>query len=117
MSWVQQLKPVKFNIRRQPFNWLFCSSRKWNTCIIIGPEWWGRNEYTEQRNLLNTAMRLLRLTCMAININRSSSIWMDDADIWRVITDRANAALQTLAAQPEVKNWLQLAFAMVVKLY
>ena len=37
--------------------------------VIVAPEWWGRNEYTEQRvpvNLLNTAMERLLLICMVI---------------------------------------------------
>jgi dienelactone hydrolase len=32
------------------FGWLFCCTRmKHRPGVIVAPEWWGRNEYTEQR--------------------------------------------------------------------
>ena len=36
--------------------------------VIVGPEWWGRNEYTNNAhvNLLNMVMLHLQLICMAI---------------------------------------------------
>ncbi|WP_407511225.1 dienelactone hydrolase family protein [Acinetobacter baumannii] len=79
--------------------------------VIIGPEWWGRNEYTEQR-----ARELAEhgYAALAIDMYGDKKVtttaaqayeWMmqtfEDLD---TVTDRANSGLQTLAAQPEVNS-------------
>lgn len=83
--------------------------------IIVAPEWWGRNEYTEQR-----ARELAEhgYAALAIDMYGDKNVTTDtkqayewmmqtfaDAD---TIVNRAQAGLDTLAAQPEV-NPTQLA--------
>ncbi|ENU37800.1 dienelactone hydrolase family protein [Acinetobacter johnsonii] len=77
--------------------------------IIVAPEWWGRNEYTEQR-----ARELAEhgYAALAIDMYGDKNVTTDakqayewmmqtfaDAD---TIVNRAQAGLDTLAAQPEV---------------
>ncbi|MGE8543411.1 MAG: dienelactone hydrolase family protein [Acinetobacter johnsonii] len=91
------------------------SSQTPHAGIIVAPEWWGRNEYTEQR-----ARELAEhgYAALAIDMYGDKNVttyakqayeWMmqtfADAD---TIVNRAQAGLDTLAAQPEV-NPTQLA--------
>ncbi|MCS3525339.1 dienelactone hydrolase family protein [Acinetobacter johnsonii] len=91
------------------------SSQTPHAGIIVAPEWWGRNEYTEQR-----ARELAEHGYVALAIDmygdknvttdaKQAYEWMmqtfADAD---TIVNRAQAGLDTLAAQPEV-NPTQLA--------
>lgn len=79
--------------------------------VIVAPEWWGRNEYTEQR-----ARELAEHGFAALAIDMygdkrvttevpQASAWMnqtfEQAD---TIVNRAQASLATLAAQPEVNT-------------
>lgn len=85
------------------------SSQTPHAGIIVAPEWWGRNEYTEQR-----ARELAEhgYAALAIDMYGDKNITTDakqayewmmqtfaDAD---TIVNRAKAGLDTLAAQPEV---------------
>ncbi|WP_089606320.1 dienelactone hydrolase family protein [Acinetobacter piscicola] len=77
--------------------------------IIVAPEWWGRNEYTEQR-----ARELAEhgFAALAIDMygDKKATTQVPQASEWMMqtfqnentIVDRANAGLATLAAQPEV---------------
>ncbi|WP_333654338.1 dienelactone hydrolase family protein [Acinetobacter johnsonii] len=91
------------------------SSQTPHAGIIVAPEWWGRNEYTEQR-----ARELAEhgYAALAIDMYGDKNVTTDakqayewmmqtfaDAD---TIVNRAKAGLDTLAAQPEV-NPTQLA--------
>ena len=91
------------------------SSQTPHAGIIVAPEWWGRNEYTEQR-----ARELAEhgYAALAIDMYGDKNVTTDakqayewmmqtfaDAD---TIVNRAKAGLDTLAAQPEV-NAAQLA--------
>ncbi|MDH1705357.1 dienelactone hydrolase family protein [Acinetobacter johnsonii] len=91
------------------------SSQTPHAGIIVAPEWWGRNEYTEQR-----ARELAEhgYAALAIDMYGDKNVTTDakqayewmmqtfaDAD---TIVNRAQAGLDTLAAQPEV-NSTQLA--------
>ena len=91
------------------------SSQTPHAGIIVAPEWWGRNEYTEQR-----ARELAEhgYAALAIDMYGDKNVTTDakqayewmmqtfaDAD---TIVNRAKAGLDTLAAQPEV-NANQLA--------
>ncbi|MDH1439909.1 dienelactone hydrolase family protein [Acinetobacter johnsonii] len=91
------------------------SSQTPHAGIIVAPEWWGRNEYTEQR-----ARELAKhgYAALAIDMYGDKNVTTDakqayewmmqtfaDAD---TIVNRAQAGLDTLAAQPEV-NPTQLA--------
>lgn len=86
------------------------SSQTPHAGIIVAPEWWGRNEYTEQR-----ARELAEhgYAALAIDMYGDKNVTTDakqayewmmqtfaDAD---TIVNRAKAGLDTLAAQPEVK--------------
>ncbi|MCH7308520.1 dienelactone hydrolase family protein [Acinetobacter sp. NIPH 1852] len=83
--------------------------------VIVAPEWWGRNEYTEQR-----ARGLAEHGYAALAIDMygdkkvttavpQASEWMNQTfEHADTIVDRAQAGLATLAAQPEV-NTEQLA--------
>ncbi len=79
--------------------------------VIVAPEWWGRNEYTEQR-----ARELAEHGFAALAIDMygdkrvttevpQASAWMnqtfEQAD---TIVNRAQAGLATLAAQPDVNT-------------
>ena len=85
------------------------SSQTPHAGIIVAPEWWGRNEYTEQR-----ARELAEhgYATLAIDMYGDKNVTTDakqayewmmqtfaDAD---TIVNRAKAGLDTLAAQPEV---------------
>ena len=91
------------------------SSQTPHAGIIVAPEWWGRNEYTEQR-----ARELAEhgYAALAIDMYGDKNVTTDakqayewmmqtfaDAD---TIVNRAQAGLDTLVAQPEV-NPTQLA--------
>ncbi len=83
--------------------------------VIVAPEWWGRNAYTEQR-----ARELAEHGYAALAIDmygeKKVTTTAAQAQTWMMqtfedphtIVDRATAALATLAAQPEV-NPMQLA--------
>ena len=85
------------------------SSQTPHAGIIVAPEWWGRNEYTEQR-----ARELAEhgYAALAIDMYGDKNVTTDakqayewmmqtfaDAD---TIVNRAKAGLDTLASQPEV---------------
>lgn len=77
--------------------------------VLVAPEWWGRNAYTEQR-----ARELAEQGYAALAIDmygeKKSTELAAQANEWmtqtfqtaNTIVDRAQAALTTLAAQPEV---------------
>ena len=77
--------------------------------VLVAPEWWGRNEYTEQR-----AHELAEHGYAALAIDmygdKKVTTHSDQAYQWMMqtfedpdtIVDRATAALNTLAAQDEV---------------
>lgn len=79
--------------------------------VIVAPEWWGRNEYTEQR-----ARELAEhgFAALAIDMygDKKSTTVVPQASEWmtqtfqneNTIVDRATAGLATLAAQPEVDS-------------
>ena len=79
--------------------------------VIVAPEWWGRNEYTEQRarELAENGYAALaidmygqkKVTSEASQANE----WMTETfqDSTTIVT-RASAALETLAAQDEVDS-------------
>lgn len=79
--------------------------------VIVAPEWWGRNEYTEQRarELAEHGFAALaidmygdkKVTTTAAQANEWMMQTFADAD---TIVTRASAALDTLAAQPEVNQ-------------
>ena len=91
------------------------SSQTPHAGIIVAPEWWGRNEYTEQhaRELAEHGYAALAIDMYGDkNVTtdaKQAYEWMmqtfADAD---TIVNRAQAGLDTLAAQPEV-NPTQLA--------
>ena len=77
--------------------------------VIVSPEWWGRNEYTEQR-----ARELAEhgFAAFAIDMygDKNVTTVASQANEWMMqtfqtagtIVDRSSAALTTLASQPEV---------------
>ena len=77
--------------------------------VLVAPEWWGRNEYTKQR-----ARELAEHGYAALAIDmygdKKVTTTSDQAYAWMMqtfehadtIVERATAALETLAAQPEV---------------
>ena len=79
--------------------------------VLVGPEWWGRNEYTEQR-----ARELAEHGYAALAIDmygdKKSTDQASQASEWmmqtfaapNIIVDRANAALSALNAQEEVDS-------------
>jgi dienelactone hydrolase len=77
--------------------------------VIVGPEWWGRNEYTEQRarELAEHGFAALaidmygdkKVTSVAAQANEWMMQTFQDAN---TIVDRTSIALSTLADQPEV---------------
>lgn len=85
------------------------SSQTPHAGIIVAPEWWGRNEYTEQR-----ARELAEhgYAALAIDMYGDKNVTTDakQAYEWMMqtfadantIVNRAKAGLDTLAAQPEV---------------
>ena len=92
--------------------------------VIVAPEWWGRNEYTERR-----ARELAEhgYAALAIDLYGDKKVTTDakQAYAWMMQTfehaetniTRSSAGLAALAAQPEVNkiNWLRSVSAMVVK--
>lgn len=77
--------------------------------ILVSPEWWGRNEYTEQRarELAEHGYAALALDMYGENkvttVAAQANAWMNEtfAQADTIVT-RASAALETLAAQNEV---------------
>ncbi|WP_273777915.1 dienelactone hydrolase family protein [Acinetobacter sp. GSS19] len=77
--------------------------------VLVAPEWWGRNEYTEQRarELAEHGYAALaidmygdkKVTTTASQANEWMMQTFQDAD---TIVTRASASLNTLAGQPEV---------------
>lgn len=77
--------------------------------VLVAPEWWGRNEYTEQRarELAEHGYAALaidmygdkKVTTTASQANEWMMQTFQDAD---TIVTRASAGLNTLAGQPEV---------------
>lgn len=77
--------------------------------VLVAPEWWGRNSYTEQR-----ARELAEQGYAALAIDmygdKKSTTTASQANEWmtqtfqqpNTIVERATAALETLKAQPEV---------------
>lgn len=77
--------------------------------VLVAPEWWGRNSYTEQR-----ARELAEQGYAALAIDmygdKKSTTIASQANEWmtqtfqqpNTIVERATAALETLKAQPEV---------------
>lgn len=77
--------------------------------VIVGPEWWGRNEYSEQR-----ARELAQhgFAALAIDMygDKKTTVAATQAHEWmmqtfqheQTIVERSVAALAALAAQPEV---------------
>lgn len=77
--------------------------------ILVAPEWWGRNEYTEQRarELAEHGYAALAIDMYGdkkvTNTATQANEWMMQTFAQsNTIVDRASAALQALAAQPEV---------------
>ena len=85
------------------------SSQTPHAGIIVAPEWWGRNEYTEQR-----ARELAEhgYAALAIDMYGDKNVTTDAKQAYELmmqtfadadtIVNRAKAGLDTLAAQPEV---------------
>lgn len=85
------------------------TSEKTVAGVLVAPEWWGRNEYTEQR-----ARELAEHGYAALAIDmygdKKNTTVATEANAWMTSTFekpdtiliRAQAALQTLANQPEV---------------
>ncbi|MFN4186826.1 MAG: dienelactone hydrolase family protein [Acinetobacter johnsonii] len=85
------------------------SSQTPHAGIIVAPEWWGRNEYTEQR-----ARELAEhgYAALAIDMYGDKNVTTDAKQAYKwmmqtfadadTIVNRAQAGLDTLAAQPEV---------------
>lgn len=77
--------------------------------VLVAPEWWGRNSYTEQRARELAAQGYAAL---AIDMygNKQSTTEASQASAWMMstfeqpntIVDRAQAALDCISAQPEV---------------
>lgn len=77
--------------------------------VLVAPEWWGRNEYTEQRarelaehGYVALAIDMYgdkKVTTTASQANEWMMQTFQDAD---TIVTRASAGLNTLAGQPEV---------------
>lgn len=83
--------------------------------VIVAPEWWGRNEYTEQRarELAGHGYAALAIDMygekkVTTTASQAQTWMMQTFEDPNTIVDRATAALATLAAQPEV-NPMQLA--------
>ncbi|WP_111828168.1 MULTISPECIES: dienelactone hydrolase family protein [Acinetobacter] len=78
--------------------------------VIVAPEWWGRNEYTEQRARELAAHGFAALAIDMYGDKKvttavpQASEWMNQTfEHADTIVDRAQAGLAALAAQPEVK--------------
>ena len=77
--------------------------------VIVAPEWWGRNKYTEQRarELAEQGYAALAIDMygdkkVTTQVPQASEWMMQTFDDPETIVTRASAALKTLAAQPEV---------------
>ncbi|MCF9047320.1 dienelactone hydrolase family protein [Acinetobacter nectaris] len=77
--------------------------------IIVGPEWWGRDEYTVQRTK-DLAKKGYAALAIDMYGDKKTTDEASQAHAWmnetfaepNTLVERANAALATLAAQPEV---------------
>ncbi|WP_411687455.1 dienelactone hydrolase family protein [Acinetobacter indicus] len=79
--------------------------------VIVAPEWWGRNEYIEQRTreLAEHGYAALAIDMYGDKKNTTTAAqaneWMSQTfEDPNTIVTRASAALDTLAAQPEVNQ-------------
>lgn len=77
--------------------------------IIVAPEWWGRNEYTEQRarELAEHGYAALAIDMygdkkVTTLVSEASAWMMQTFEDSETIVTRASAGLMTLAQQPEV---------------
>lgn len=77
--------------------------------VIVAPEWWGRNEYTEQRarELAEHGFAALAIDMygdkkVTTNVPQASEWMTETFQNENTIVDRATAGLTTLADQPEV---------------
>ena len=77
--------------------------------VIVAPEWWGRNEYTEQRarELAEHGYAALAIDMygdkkVTTLVNEASAWMMQTFEDSETIVTRASAGLTTLAQQPEV---------------
>ena len=77
--------------------------------IIVAPEWWGRNEYTEQRarelaehGFAAFAIDMYSDKKVTTTASQAYEWMMQTFQNENTIVDRASAGLATLAAQPEV---------------
>ena len=77
--------------------------------VIVAPEWWGRNKYTEQRarELAEQGYAALAIDMygdkkVTTQVPQASEWMMQTFDDPETIVTRASAGLKTLAAQPEV---------------
>lgn len=77
--------------------------------ILVGPEWWGRNEYVVQRakELAEQGYATLAIDMYGDkqtteNATEAYDLMMETFAEPNTLLNRANAALATLAAQPEV---------------
>ena len=77
--------------------------------VLVAPEWWGRNDYTEQR-ALELAEHGYAAFAIDMYGDKKTTTVATQANTWMTqtfadpdtIVTRASAALKTLAAQPEV---------------
>lgn len=79
--------------------------------VLVSPEWWGRNEYTEQRarELATQGYAALAIDMYGekkstTDATQASEWMMETFKAPNIIVDRANAALHTLAQLPEVQS-------------
>ena len=77
--------------------------------VLVAPEWWGRNEYTEQRarELAEHGYAALAIDMygdkkVTTDSNQAYEWMMQTFEHTDTIVERATAALNTLSAQPEV---------------
>lgn len=77
--------------------------------VLVSPEWWGRNEYTEQRahelaeqGYAAFAIDMYGDKKVTTTASQAYEWMMQTFQVATTIVDRASAALQILAAQPEV---------------
>lgn len=77
--------------------------------ILVGPEWWGRNEYVVERakelaekGYAAFAIDMYGNKQTTENANEAYELMMETFAQPNTLIERANAALSTLAAQPEV---------------
>ena len=77
--------------------------------VLVAPEWWGRNEYTEQRarELAEHGYAALAIDMygdkkVTTDSNQAYEWMMQTFEHADTIVERATAALNTLSAQPEV---------------